>query len=76
MDNNPWTFTNWNVTAQGQYVLENGMEKAEARAAEAGTTVGGLRPPPPNGRPIHMTVIQKRVINRNPPGQKGFGPPG
>lgn len=82
---NPWTFANWNLTAQGRYVVQYGMQKAEAAALEAGTTLGGLRPPPPHGTNIHITVIQKRVIQKGGSGggagglvgagQSGDGPP-
>jgi hypothetical protein len=72
---NPWTFANWNLTAQGQYVLQYGMAKAEAAAAQAGTTLGGPRPPPPHGTNVKITVIQKRIIQRIEGGQSGSGPP-
>jgi hypothetical protein len=42
---NPWSHENWNMTAQGRVVREKGMERAEAMAKAAGTTVGGQRPP-------------------------------
>lgn len=41
---NPWTHDNWNMTEQGKFVQEHGMEKAKQAAAAAGTTVGGGRP--------------------------------
>jgi hypothetical protein len=43
---NPWTFEGWNLTAQSTYVREKGMVRAQARASDAGTTVGGPKPPP------------------------------
>lgn len=43
---NPWTHDNWNMTAQGVYVREHGMEKATDMAKQAGTTVGGPKPLP------------------------------
>lgn len=41
---NPWTADHWNLTEQGRYVKEFGMEKAQAMAALAGTSVGGGKP--------------------------------
>jgi len=41
---NPWTAENWNMTQQGAYVKENGMDKATQMAKAAGTTVGGMKP--------------------------------
>lgn len=42
MANNPWHKDNFNLTAQGQYIKQHGMEKAEQMAKMAGTTIGGL----------------------------------
>ncbi len=42
--NNPWTSDNWNMTHQGQYLKENGIEKAMQMAKAAGTTLGGKMP--------------------------------
>lgn len=44
--NNPWTHANWNLTEQGKIVRAD-PKKAEQLAKQAGTTVGGLRPPAP-----------------------------
>lgn len=41
---NPWTHANWNVTKQGAFVKEHGIEKAQEAAKLAGTTFGGMRP--------------------------------
>jgi len=41
---NPWTHAGWNMTKQGQFIKENGIEKAEQMAKTAGTTIGGRRP--------------------------------
>lgn len=41
---NPWAGDKWNMTAQGQYLRQHGMEKAQQAARMAGTTVGGPRP--------------------------------
>ncbi len=43
---NPWTAENWNMTLQGQYVKEHGIEKATAAAKAAGTEFGSPTPPP------------------------------
>lgn len=42
--NNPWTNDNWNMTHQGAYLREHGIEKATQMAKVAGTTLGGLKP--------------------------------
>ncbi len=41
---NPWTHDNWNMTHQGAYLKENGIEKATQMAKAAGTTLGGMKP--------------------------------
>lgn len=43
---NPWSHGGWNLTKQGQIVRESG-EKARQLATQAGTTIGGQRPPAP-----------------------------
>lgn len=43
---NPWSHEAWNMGEQKKYLEQHGEEKAQARAKAAGTTVGGLRPPP------------------------------
>ncbi len=43
---NPWSHGGWNLTKQGQVVRESG-EKAKQLAQQAGTSVGGQRPPAP-----------------------------
>jgi len=43
---NPWSHSGWNLTKQGQIVRESG-EKANQLATQAGTKVGGQRPPAP-----------------------------
>lgn len=43
---NPWSKDNWNLTAQGAYVKQHGVQKAEQMAKAAGTVLGG--PPPGN----------------------------
>lgn len=43
---NPWAADTWNMTKQGQFVRQFGMERAGKMAAAAGTTVGGARPAP------------------------------
>lgn len=41
---NPWATGNWNLTAQGQYIQQHGIEKAQQMAQLAGTTLGGAQP--------------------------------
>lgn len=41
---NPWAGDTWNLTEQGRYVKEHGMEKAQAMAKLVGAEVGGARP--------------------------------
>lgn len=43
-DSNPWSADGWNLTAQAAYLKANGQDRAEARARDAGTTLGGKRP--------------------------------
>lgn len=42
---NPWTREAWNVTKQSEYILKEGMAKAEAMATAAGSTVHATHPP-------------------------------
>jgi len=42
--NNPWTHEGWNMTKQGAFIKENGIEKGEQMAKAAGTTIGGRKP--------------------------------
>lgn len=42
---NPWMKANWNITAQGQYVKQHGVAKAEEAAKQAGSTLGATKPP-------------------------------
>lgn len=41
---NPFSKDGWNVTEQGKFIREHGVEKAGALARAAGTTLGGSRP--------------------------------
>ncbi|AUR88708.1 coil containing protein [Vibrio phage 2.117.O._10N.261.45.E9] len=41
---NPWSKAGWNMTAQGKYVREHGMAKAEQMAKAAGSKVGATSP--------------------------------
>jgi len=41
---NPWAAETWNLTEQGKYVREHGMEKAQQMAKLAGATVNGPKP--------------------------------
>ena len=43
---NPWSNDHWNLTKQGAYVKEHGIEKAEQMAKTVGTSLGGARPVP------------------------------
>lgn len=43
-DSNPWSAEHWNMTKQGEVVKGLGMDRANAMAKAAGTTVGGPRP--------------------------------
>ena len=43
---NPWTRENWNLTAQGRVMRDQGMEKAKEMAAQAGSKVDAIAPPP------------------------------
>lgn len=79
---NPWTFANWNVTAQGRFVQQFGLEKAQAAAKEAGTVLGGARPVS-HTKTIVKHFIFKKVIERTSggggglvgAGSSGDGPP-
>jgi hypothetical protein len=44
MKGNPWSHDSWNLTEQGKYIKEHGIEKAEQMAKTAGTSVGGRKP--------------------------------
>jgi hypothetical protein len=57
---NPFSASGWNMTAQGAYVREHGMEKAQQLARAAGTVLGG---PPPAGAP-NQPVTQQRSRGR------------
>lgn len=41
---NPWSATNWNMTAQGEYVKQHGVAKATQMAQLAGVQLGALGP--------------------------------
>lgn len=42
---NPWSRDNWNMTLQGQYVKEHGIEKATKMAQSVGSAIGAITPP-------------------------------
>jgi hypothetical protein len=42
---NPWTAANWNLTKQSEYIMKEGMAKAEIMAQVAGSSVNAVRPP-------------------------------
>jgi hypothetical protein len=41
---NPWSERAWNISAQGRYVREHGMDKARETAAKVGSRVGATKP--------------------------------
>lgn len=43
---NPWSINGWNVTAQGKYITDQGMAKAEQAASLVGSKVGNTKPTP------------------------------
>lgn len=47
---NPWSAGKWNVTAQGRYVREHGVDKAREMAARVGSTLGAVNPPKEAGK--------------------------
>lgn len=57
---NPWDADTWNETAQANYIREHGRARAEARAADAGTTLHG-------GRPKKHIILARP----GPPGPRG-----
>lgn len=60
---NPWTFANWNLTNQGQFLVTFGLIKAQAAAKEAGTYIGGPKPAAPNDVKIieRHWIIQRKI---------------
>ena len=42
---NPWSKGGWNLTAQGAYAKEHGVEKAAEAAKQAGSAFGSTHPP-------------------------------
>jgi len=56
---NPWTDSDWNLTAQGEVVRTLGLDTAHKLAKEAGTVFGGPRPVT---RPaIRNYILTKRI---------------
>lgn len=76
--NNPWTFENWNLTEQGRVYTERGIVAAQKLAAEAGTTLGGPKPKPPNEVKIieRHWIIQKKIGGGSSTGLIGAGSSG
>lgn len=78
---NPWTYAEWNLTAQGDLIRRWGLVTAHKMAKEAGTTVGGPRPPSPTNAPVNKTfILNKRIGSTNistggGTGSSGDGPP-
>ena len=67
---NPWAAATWNLTAQAAYTQKYGMLRAEARARDAGTRVGGPRPIlTVNGQ---APVIIRNFITRHGPTGAGY----
>jgi hypothetical protein len=73
---NPWTYKDWNVTAQGQVVVKYGLEKAEQMAKAADTTVGGLRPKPDGIVTVHQTFLFRKTFVQGGGGLVGAGTAG
>ena len=47
MQGNPWSKNEWNLTAQGQYVKQHGLQKATEAAKQAGSHLGATAPAKP-----------------------------
>lgn len=75
---NPWLPENWNLTAQGAYIREYGLEVAKGKAKKAGTKIGA---PAPRLIPENKTIVivQRRNIGGGGgivgAGSSGDGPP-
>jgi hypothetical protein len=41
---NPWSPEGWNITRQGQYIKQHGIEKATAMAERVGSKIGATKP--------------------------------
>lgn len=65
--NNPWSYSGWSLTGQADYVRANGLPRAEARARDAGTRIGGPRPKPPKGeqkpKVVERYILSKRLAS-------------
>lgn len=74
---NPWLPDEWNLTAQGQYVVQHGLEAAHKAAQAAGTTLNG-RPRRTEHEPIIKNFILTKRITQiiGGKGYTGDGPPG
>lgn len=42
---NPWSAAGWNITRQGQYVKQHGIDKATQMAERVGSKIGATSPP-------------------------------
>lgn len=42
---NPWSKEGWNITKQGAYVTEHGIDKAKTAAESVGSKIGATKPP-------------------------------
>jgi hypothetical protein len=81
-ERNPWTETYWNITAQGKFLLDHGIEKAREAAAEAGLDpdqVPGLREEAliPQGVDAHslLAVFTKENAEKFEQTVKAYKPP-
>lgn len=43
---NPWSVEGWNVTKQGAFITQHGLEKAAAAATAVGSKIGNTKPTP------------------------------
>lgn len=68
---NPWTYKDWNLTAQGQIVRKYGLEKAHEMAKAADTTVGGPRPKPSGNVTVHQTFLFRKTFQTGGSGGGG-----
>lgn len=59
---NPWSAEFWNLTRQGAYIKQYGLEVAKTKAKQAGAKIGDLAPriTPDNGR--YTVIIQHKGL--------------
>jgi hypothetical protein len=75
--NNPWSEEFWNLTEQGQYITQYGLEVAKTKARQAGTRLGAPRKRPAPLPPVKVLVQRRDFISSGGPsgGSSGNGPP-